>query len=247
MAIGAVVPLGDASADRAQVLGGVQSLHAMRWDNLVRQRLEVGCGAASLATLMTYYFGFPTTEEELANAMAAEAEADGQAELVRHIGFSMSHIRRVAEKGGLVARAFRVPIESIDKIRIPVIARVSIRGFDHFVVLKGAQNGRVFVADPAFGNSSYRLAAFEKIWQGALIGFVRRGALPQDHGLMVGMEDDPGAAWERATDRTIGSLRDVGRPASVGLSGQVIPLTVLQLVPGLESAFPRFLSTTTVF
>ena len=44
----------------------------------------------------------------------------------------MAHIKRVAEKGGLVAQGFRVPIEHLDRIKIPVIARVSIRGYDHF-------------------------------------------------------------------------------------------------------------------
>lgn len=229
----------------ASVLG-IRSVADLRWENVVRQKLEVGCAAASLATIMTHYFGYPATETEMANAMMAEAEADGQADLVRHVGFSMRHISRVAQKGGLIARGFRIPIEHIDRIKIPVIARVSIRGYDHFLVMKAAQNGRVFVADPAFGNGSYRLAAFQKIWSGVMIGFVRRGQKPGDHGLEVEESDDLGAIWERATDRTISSLAEPVAPGTAAFSASLMPLALTR-IPGLESVGPRFIYTATEF
>ena len=43
----------------------VKSLNELRWENVIRQRIDIGCGAASLATIMTYYFDFPTTELEM--------------------------------------------------------------------------------------------------------------------------------------------------------------------------------------
>jgi predicted double-glycine peptidase len=248
----AALLLGSAPGARAdesngRVLG-VRTMADFRWEGVVRQKLEVGCGAASLATIMTHYFGYPATEAEMADAMMAEATHDGQADLVRQIGFSMSHIRRVAEKGGLVARGFRVPIEHIDRIKIPVIARVSIRGYDHFLVFKAAQNGRVFVADPAFGNGSYRLASFEKIWSGVMIGFVRRGQVPGDHGLEVEASDDLGAIWEIATQRSIGALVDSGRAArSIALSASLAPPGLVEVLRGTESVFPRLMLTATEF
>lgn len=232
---------------RGRVLGSVKSMHELRWDGVVRQRLEVGCGAASLATIMTYYFGFPATEQEMADAMMAEAAADGQEDLVRLVGFSMAHIKRVAEKGGLIAQGFRVPIEHLDRIKIPVIARVSIKGYDHFLVFKGAQNGRIFVADPSFGNGSYRLASFEKVWSGLMIGFVRRGENPRDHLLLVEEVDALGEAHERIAQRNRRAVKELVGQSTVSLNVSLMPPQMEILVPGLESVFPSVLNTRTRF
>jgi predicted double-glycine peptidase len=233
--------------DRGRVLGGVKSLHEIRWDGVVRQKLEVGCGASSLATIMTYYFGFPTTEQEMADAMMAEAAVDGQDNLVKLVGFSMAHIKRVAEKGGLVAQGFRVPIEHLDRIKIPVIARVSIKGYDHFLVFKGAQNGRIFVADPAFGNGSYRLASFEKIWSGLMIGFVRQGENPRDHLLMVEEKDALGEVYDRIAQRNRRAVKELTGPNTVSFNLSLMPPTIGELAPGLDSVFPHILNTRTRF
>jgi predicted double-glycine peptidase len=237
-----VARAGDAEDGRGRVLG-VKSVHELRWENVVRQRIEVGCAAASLATILTYYFGFPTTEQEMADAMHAEAIAMNQGELTKHIGFSMPHIVRVAEKGGLIARGFRVPIEHLDRIKIPVIARVSIRGRDHFLVFKGAQNGRIFVADPAFGNGSYRLAAFEKIWSGLMIGFIRSGENPQGHELLITERDQLGEEWFRVAQRNHRSVRDLAGPNMVTVNISLLPPQLERLVPGLDPAFPNLVGT----
>ena len=227
---------------------GVRSMNELKWDSVVRQKLEVGCGAAALATIMTYYFGFSASEQEMADAMLAEAAASGQGDLVRQIGFSMSHIKRVAEKGGIIAEGFKVPVEQLDKIKIPVIARVSIRGYDHFLVFKGAQNGRIFVADPAFGNGSYRLAAFEKIWSGLMIGFVRRGDNPHGHHLVVEASDELGDVWDRVTARNLRpAVGDMRASSTSSFNLSLMPQEVGRLVPGLDSVFPRILATRTSF
>ncbi len=246
-----LAPMGARAGDRddnGSVLGGVRSVNELKWDSVVRQKLEVGCGAASLATIMTYYFGFPTTEQEMADAMFAEAATGGQGDLVQKIGFSMSHIKRVAEKGGIIAQGFKVPVEQLDKIKIPVIARVSIRGYDHFLVFKGAQNGRIFVADPAFGNGSYRLAAFQRIWSGMMIGFVRRGENPHGHELVVESKDELGEVWDRVTARNLRpAVGDMRASSTTSFNLSLMPEVIGTLVPGLESVFPRVLETRTRF
>ena len=152
-------------------------------------------------------------------------------------------IVRVAEKGGLIARGFRVPIEHLDRIKIPVIARVSIRGRDHFLVFKGAQNGRIFVADPAFGNGSYRLAAFEKIWSGLMIGFIRSGENPQGHELLITERDQLGEEWFRVAQRNHRSVRDLAGPNMVTVNISLLPPQLERLVPGLDPAFPNLVGT----
>ena len=82
----------------------VRSLSEMRWDNVVRQETEISCAAASLATILNYYFGFPTDEDEMLQALYAEARRTyppGTAdEVIRRLGFNLRHIRDVAFRGG---------------------------------------------------------------------------------------------------------------------------------------------------
>lgn len=227
----------------ARVRANVRSYNEMRWEGVIRQQLDVGCGAASLATILTHYFDFPTSEEEMFQALMAEALRQKGATRVEDLGFNLRHIRTVALRGGLSAAAFRVKLEDLEKVRVPAIARVTIHGYNHFVVFKQATSGRVFVADPAFGNGSYRLAAFERIWSGVLMGFARRGStLPDEHGLQVRLDDPRGVDPD-----------DIGRyalrgPFEAGTQPDQYRFTRLSTfrlftpqIPGLESVFPTFL------
>ena len=224
----------------------VRSLDEIRWQNVVRQKIDIGCGAASLATILTYYFDFPTTEEEMFQPLLTQA-LKGTGPDVRKVGVSLKHIRDVAAKGGLAAAAFRVHARNLHKIRIPSIARVTINGYDHFVVFKQARGGRVYVADPAFGNTSYRLKAFEKIWSGVLMGFMRRtGDRPLDHLLLVGENDErvihTDEIWRLA------DVDDVGRPAVLNQFTVFSKFPFIQpQVSGLRSVFPAILFTQTEF
>lgn len=219
-----------------------KSVYEMRWESVVRQKVEIGCAAAALATILTSFFGIPTEEQPLVDALIKEAEGDPRD--YRAYGFNMRHLRNVASSGGLIGRAFRVKIEDLDKLKIPAITRVTIKGYDHFVVLRGAQDGRVFVADPAFGNGSYRLKSFEKIWSGVVMAFLRRsGTIPDDHGLVVTSRDrnydDP-----TELNRLAPVSPDLGRlTATVTRFG----ITPLPPVVGLESVLPSAVSSSVEF
>ena len=228
----------------------VKSLLEVRWENVVRQEIEVGCGAASLATILTHYFDFPTTEEEMFHPLLAAAEARARGANVMKRGFSMLEIRQVAGRGGLAAAAFRLEPEELPRVRIPVITRIKINGFDHFVVLKETYGGRVYVADPFYGNTTYRLNKFTHMWSGVVMGFARRNqGRPLDHSLLVAKEDEWGI-----------DSNDIMRLASNGADpfGAVTPklpvFTRIDLfdfvtpqINGLGSALPSFLTNSIEF
>ena len=52
---------------------------------------------------------------------------------------------------------------------MPVITLVDIKGYRHFVLVKGAQAGRVFVADPALGHRVVFERDFVKGWNGIVL------------------------------------------------------------------------------
>lgn len=226
----------------------LRSLAEMRWENVVRQQIDVGCGAAALATILTYYFDFPATEQEIFQPLLEEAALRTDGAQVYQKGFSLAEIRRVAERGGLAAAAFRLTLEDLPRVRIPTITRITIHGYDHFVVLKQAVGGRVYVADPAFGNTSYRFSQFEGIWSGVVMGFALRSQnLPVSHLLLVDEDDE---VFIQNSDVMRLASRN-GAPATVprqpSHSIDYLFDRITPQIPGLRSALPAFLTNSIEF
>ena len=156
-------------------------------------------------------------------------------------GFNLHHIRNVAQKGGLVAAAFHVDLESLQQVRIPVITRVTIRGYDHFVVFREAHEGRIYIADPAFGNTVYRLKSFEKIWSGVMMGFLRKGeGAIAEHLLALETGDERFLSWEQVS-RIVHRL-EAPKVTAPDLGARVVAIStapfIIPRIEGLESALP---------
>jgi hypothetical protein len=154
-----------------------KSMVALRFDNVVRQQYDLSCGAAALATLLRYYYGQAVGENELVKDMIKHGEADK----IRKLGFSMLELKRYGDRNGYVVRGFKIEkVESLEKLKVPVLTLITTRGYGHFVVLKGARDGEVFIADPAFGNRSYSYAEFQKNWGSIILVFLSRKLAPNN-------------------------------------------------------------------
>lgn len=233
--------------------GGVKSIKELRWDKVVKQELDVGCGAASLATLLTHHFDFPTTEREMVDALWADASrgkpSDQALQIAQNLGFSLANMRNVVQKGGLVAAGFRVAPENLDKLRIPAITQIDVRGYKHFVVIRGTQNGRVYVADPRFGNMTYRLPAFVKVWSGVLLGIKPRGYQAPTAPGVLSVKADEGVGVP--ADQVRRSPRLVNVPLHQFSSRSSYRISTWEFVTpriaGLQSVFPTFIGRQLIF
>lgn len=144
----------------------VRSFVDLRFTRVIRQRYDVSCGAAALGTLLKYFYGEDLGEQEIIDGILAF----GDKEKIKKDGFSMLELKRYSERRGFVAKGYRIPDPSnLAKLRVPVITLVNTRGYNHFVVLKGVRQGRVFIADPAFGNISRPLAQFVVGWTNVIL------------------------------------------------------------------------------
>jgi uncharacterized protein len=144
----------------------VQSLVALRFKNVVRQAYDISCGAAALATLLKYYYGEQVTEHDIVQAMLKL----GDAAKIREEGFSLLEMKRYAQQQGYVVGGYRIDdVHHLNRLNVPVITLMSIRGYAHFVVIKGVADGQVFIADPAFGNRSQSLEKFAREWNRAIL------------------------------------------------------------------------------
>jgi len=89
-------------------------------------------------------------------------------------GFSMLDMRNYVETLGLRGRGFRVDYSALRQLKIPVITLLDVNGYLHFVVVRKAIDGRVFVADPALGNRIIKEEDFAANWNGLVFAIVGR-------------------------------------------------------------------------
>jgi len=166
-ALGANYAAAQSSIDTSTFMGvplkkPIRSMKDLRYSHVVNQQFDYSCGAAALATLLKYGYGIDIPETELIRRMMVFSTP----EVVVKNGFSMLDMKHFVETIGLRGRGFRVNIDALHHLQIPVMVLMNIDGYEHFVIVKHAQDGRVFIADPALGNRIVLEEDFAKTWNG---------------------------------------------------------------------------------
>ena len=168
--------------------GPVRSLREIRQEKVVVQQWDTSCGAAALATLLRYQHGLPASEKQIAEAMLRRSDP---LKVKTRGGFSLLDLKRYADARGLEGVGYlKLGLDDLAEMA-PIIVPVVVRGYPHFVVVRGITRDDVLIADPAFGNSTMEIGSFEKAWAGN-IGFIVR----RRDGLQP-----PNQLVERPTDR----------------------------------------------
>jgi predicted double-glycine peptidase len=140
----------------------VASIAARKFFTVVPQQYDFSCGSAALATLLSYQYGNSKTEPDVFVGMWNKGD---QAQ-IRALGFSLLDMKRYLLDLGLTADGYRVSLDQIRASGIPGIALVTVRGYRHFVVVKGITPAGVLIGDPAMGLRSMLPRDFEKVWNG---------------------------------------------------------------------------------
>ena len=147
----------------------VKSFKDLKFTNIVRQTRDYSCGAASLATILTYYIGRETSEEEVLSAILSDDD-DLKAERIREKGLSLLDLKTYGESLGYKVKGYKLPDHNnITKLKIPAIVLIDHKGLSHFVVVKGSIDKDVYIADPARGNMKISLKEFGRIWGNVLL------------------------------------------------------------------------------
>jgi uncharacterized protein len=228
-AIGALTAILIATPGSAEVrltpdAGGANyAVRVMSWAEIpfrsvVRQRYDFSCGSAAVATLLTYHYGIKTTENEPFKRMWEH----GDREKIRKVGFSMLDMKQYLQARGLRAEGYRFSIGELEKIKRPSIALIELRGFKHFVVVKGIRGDRVLVGDPVLGLGEYSKADFAKMWNGILLAIAGGDGAPKARFNVAG---DWGP-WSRAP------LEDNALTTSIGGLTSNLPPTY-QITPDI--------------
>ena len=155
----------------------ITSFQEGKFHRTVQQEHDFSCGSAALATLLTYHYEDPVSENEVFSEMIAQ----GDAARIRSQGFSMLDMRSYLARRGYQSGGYQAPFGILLKAGVPAIVLISTNGYLHFVVVKGLTENVVLIGDPALGTSIQQRDAFEKTWTGVIFVIVDHDSLGRKH------------------------------------------------------------------
>lgn len=137
------------------------------------QQWDLSCGAAALATVLTYSLDDPISERAVAVGLLRHTDAD---RVRTRGGFSLLDMKRFAEARGFNAAGFHgLSLEQLLEFKSPIVPIDAYGTEAHFVVVKGRVDGdRIALADPAFGHHVVSIPEFLAMWRDGLAFNVSR-------------------------------------------------------------------------
>jgi uncharacterized protein len=156
---------GEATGVRASK--NIRSMKEIRDEGVVKQRWDMSCGAAALSTLLTYDFKDNTPETAIVVWILHRVDP---VRVRSRGGFSLLDLKHFSEARGYHVEAFSdMSIEDLALEKTSVIVPIRVKGFDHFVVVKGIYAGHVILGDPGFGNMTMRVDRFQTLWKNGIV------------------------------------------------------------------------------
>ncbi|MBL4619465.1 MAG: C39 family peptidase [Marinicaulis sp.] len=195
----------------------VTSMAERKFETVVRQQFDFSCGSAALATLLTFHYDHDVSETSAFQAMWDVGDQDRISEL----GFSLLEMKQYLEENDMIADGFRLTLDRIQEIGVPGIALIEVKGYKHFVVIKGITDKTVLIGDPSAGVHARTRKEFEKLWDGVVL-FIRSDVArgKANFNKAADWRLAPSSPFDRATDQE--SLQSIAlyqtRPLSSGFT-----------------------------
>ncbi len=135
------------------------------------QQQDYSCGAAALATVLNYQFQDRMTEQEVIGFIFIHGQTpeEGVKKYLRRQGFSLLDLKRFAEFRGYKTVGYKGMtlddlVDTLNEDRMPILVPISPMGYHHFVIVRGLFGKRIYLADPALGNTTMTINQFLSIW-----------------------------------------------------------------------------------
>ena len=145
----------------------LQSPQEIKFDGIVTQKADKSCGAASLATILTYYYSESVNEQEIFSSIIKFMNQKNS--------FSLLELKKTAENKGYKVYPLKANIEGLNNIHIPAIILLEYPSFPHFAVIRYAKGNTIYIGDPALGNLKLKYEELKSIWNGILIAIDGNG------------------------------------------------------------------------
>lgn len=150
----------------------VVSYQEAKFKSVIRQQYDFSCGSAAVASLLSYHYDDPRTEQEVFQTMWA----NGDQALIKQQGFSLLDMKRFLDNHGYRADGFRLPLDRLRKVGVPAITLINNNGYMHFVVIKGISDDEILLGDPTLGVRIMARDKFDAQWQNGIVFLVKNRA-----------------------------------------------------------------------
>ncbi len=153
----------------------LKSAYELKWENITPQQYDYTCGAAALSTLIYGYFGEYISEKKIIDQLISNLNTK-DIDKVKKQGFNMLHLKYVAEYFGYDAVGVKIDIDTLYKLKGPVIIVLQRSNGNHYVVFKNIVKDRVFIADSISGNYIMTTSYLSSVWDGITLILGKKGA-----------------------------------------------------------------------
>lgn len=163
----------------------VTSWKQLNEQNVIMQRFDYSCGAASLATLMKHYFNEDVSEKKLLDYIKKTFNKQEYARIKKD-GLSFLELEKISRSLGYQSASVRLKLPALLELSGPVIVFLKRKEYKHFAVLRGVKEDRVFLADPSRGNIRLPIQEFMQEWKGETFVLGKAGfGTPNKHTLAI--------------------------------------------------------------
>ena len=179
----------------------VKSMKDLRFQATLRQQYDFSCGSAALATLLSHHYNTPTTEQ----LAFQEMFTTGDQQKIRREGFSLLDMQRFLKNRGFTANGFQLPLDKLIEAKLPAIVLISDNGYHHFVVVKGAEDGRILLGDPSRGTRLMARERFESLWANRILFVIHESPVKPGFNLAADWRNAPRAPLGEGASRALES------------------------------------------
>jgi predicted double-glycine peptidase len=156
----------------------VRSLLEDRQQNVVMQKWDNSCGAAALATILTYHLNYPIDENTAARGLLRQTEP---LKVRYRGGFSLLDMKRYLADIGFDGTGYQELTWDDLAAYTPAVVPIKLRGYDHFIVVRGISGSEAVIADPGFGNYKLGRNEFLRAWTSGIAFVVTTGERAGSH------------------------------------------------------------------
>ncbi len=153
-----------------------KSYLALRYEATVPQLQDFTCGAASLATIATYYWGETVSEMDVLKTLLGRDTKEEIAKKAQN-GLSFDDLIYAAGKLGFSAQGVKISQEQLANLQGPVIVHLKkSETFQHFAVLRKVGDDVYYLSDPVVGEVAESAADFDEQYTGNALAVWKNGA-----------------------------------------------------------------------
>jgi predicted double-glycine peptidase len=166
-----------------------KSYLSLRYSHVIRQKLDYSCGAASLATVLSYFLQTRTTESDILTIVQRRYQIPEWKGKVKE-GLSFEDLQYAARQVGFNAEGGSIGFAGLRKLQAPVIVHLNKGTFQHFSVLRGFEGGAALLADSITGNTRLPPEVFFRQYTGVALAVWQEGKTPPiEHQLSIREQD----------------------------------------------------------